>query len=417
MKKITYLMICTLALAVFGCKKKADEPPVANVANGRTYTVAELRAIGSCTNACQRRISTDAYLFGVVIADELSGNFYKEIYVRDRYNTGAIHLSMYASHCNFFVGDSVHLLLKGYDVNVDPKTGLLEIDTVNFDKHMVKYASGPSPKPYDVDMSGMSFSNYMGELVQLHNMSFIPADTAQYYADPIQQKSLSRVMQDCGGNSVTVYTSNYAKFALEKTPRGNGSIIGIASVYGTENQLQIRNTGEVRLTGAGCTVYHKKDFQDNSLTSGGWTQQSVIDPNVTWSASSYSGTYFGKVSGYYSSANHNAESWYISPALNLSSSSNPVLTFQTAAKFTGNPLEVWVSTNYTSGAPSTASWTQLNGIALSPNNPGSYAWTPAGVISLSAFKSSATRIAFRYQSSASPGATTYELDDIIVREN
>ncbi|MGZ3882618.1 MAG: DUF5689 domain-containing protein [Bacteroidia bacterium] len=416
MKKITYLMICALAIASFGCKKKQDQPPVAS-ATGKAYSVAQLRAIGSCTNSCQRRISTDAYLFGVVLADELSGNFYKEIYLRDRANTGAIHLVMYASHCNFFVGDSVHLLLKGYDVNVDPQTGLLEIDTVNFDKHMVKYGSGPAPAPYQIDLGAVSFSNYMGELVQFNNMGFIPADTAKYYADPIQQKSLGHIIQDCGGNQITVWTSNYAKFALDKTPKGNGSIIGIASTYGSTKQLMIRNTGEVNLNGPGCTLYHKKDFEDNSLTSGGWTQQSVLDPGTVWVASSYSGTYFGKCSGYYSSTNHNAESWYISPALNLSSSFNPVLTFQTAAKFTGNPLEVWVSTNYTSGAPSTASWTMLTGITLSPNNPGSYAWTPAGVISLSAFKSANTRIAFKYQSSTSPGATTYELDDIIVREN
>jgi hypothetical protein len=66
--------------------------------------------------------------------------------------------------------------------------------------------------------------------------------------------------------------------------------------------------------------------------------------------------------------------------------------------------------------PGTATWTQLSGFALSPNNPGSYLWTASGVISLSSFKQNNVRIAFKYKSTTS-GSTTYEVDDVLVREN
>src|SRR5947208_60790 len=149
MKKILIIIMAISALFAFNsCKKKYDQPPLADVANGHIYSVAELKAIGSCTNSCSHRFTTDAYLIGVVIADELSGNFYKEIYVRDRYNTGGIHLAMKSSHCNFFIGDSVHLNLKGYDVNMNSSTNyMLEIDTIDFEHTMVKFASGANPQP------------------------------------------------------------------------------------------------------------------------------------------------------------------------------------------------------------------------------------------------------------------------------
>jgi hypothetical protein len=98
----------------------------------------------------------------------------------------------------------------------------------------------------------------------------------------------------------------------------------------------------------------------------------------------------------------------------MTSGSNPALTFNTAAKFSGLPLEVWVSANYVSGAPATGTWTQLSGFTLS-SNATSYVWTPSGTISLSAFKAPNVHIAFKYRSSTF-GATTYELDDINVIE-
>ncbi len=415
MKKFLILMAVSGSVLVFNsCKKKLDAAPIADETKGKVYSVAELKAIASCTNGCSRRFSEGAYLIGVVIADEVSGNFYKEIYVRDRYNTGGIRLDMKASHCNFFIGDSVHLNLKGYDVNINSQTNMLEIDTIDFERNMVKFASGATPQPIVVDLDCDSYSNYLCDLVQLNKMQFITPNTI--WADPIMQISGNNDIRSCGGTSVTVRTSNYAHFAQQLTPSGNGSIIGIATAYSGTDQMAIRNPNEVNMTGPLCgAIYHTKNFEDASLTSGGWSAQNVTGAS-TWSYSTFSGAKFAKASGYYSVTNNITESWLISPVVNLASSVNPVLTFMTAAKFSGIPLEVLVSTNYTSGLPGTATWTNVSGFNLSPNNPGSYAWTRSCKIILNLYKNANTRIAFRYQSTTS-GATTYEVDDIVIREN
>jgi len=79
-----------------------------------------------------------------------------------------------------------------------------------------------------------------------------------------------------------------------------------------------------------------------------------------------------------------------------------------AYNYTGLPLQVYVSTNYNSGAPATATWTQL-----SPTlSPGSFAWTSSGLMSLTPYKSTNTRVAFKYSTTGS--GSTWEIDDIAV---
>lgn len=398
------------------CKKTAETPPVSHL--GWThYTIEQLKTVATCTNGCSKRFTKDAYITGVVLADELSGNFYKEVYIRDTYADGetncGMHLDFMASKCNFFIGDSIRVNLKGLNVWINSQTGLLEIDSLDYEKNVVKYGSGPAPQPKQLSLDHLAdFPAYYCDLITVNNVGFNSGDTAQFYADPILQQSLNRTLSSCNGNTLIVRTSNFAKFAQSKTPKGFGSITGIATAYQGTSQMAIRDLRDVSMNGAGCTIYLKRDFNDNSISSNGWTQQSVLNSSVTWSASSFSGAYFAKCSGYIS-GNKDAECWLISPAINLAAANLPVLSFITAANFTGPALEVHVSTNYNTGAPSTATWTKLNNVALSGTG---YVWTPSGLLNLESFKSPNVRIAFRYQSTTS-GAATFEVDDVIVREN
>jgi hypothetical protein len=420
MKKIVFILICFVSALLFNaCKKTPDKIPTRDLRDGLNLSISQLKAIATCTGNCSKRITYEAYLKGVVLADVVSGNFYKEIYVRDAANTGAIRFDFLFNGSNLFIGDSVRLNLKGYDVNINPTTGILEIDTVDFEKSIVKYATGANPQPKQISLSQLTgtnnYASYYGDLITINGVGFVSADANQIYADPIKQTSINRTIQDCGLNQVVVRTSNYALFAQQRTPTGYGSITGIATSYNGTNQMAIRSHAEVIMNGQGCTLYHSKDFNDNSITSGGWNKVSVLNGSVNWATSTFSGATFAKISGYVS-GNQNSESWLISPNINLSASTNPILTFLTAAKFAGNTLEVLASSNYVSGAPNSATWVSLGGFALSPNNPGNYAWTPSGNVSLSSFKSATTRIAFKYTSTTS-GATTYEVDDVIIREN
>ncbi len=147
----------------------------------------------------------------------------------------------------------------------------------------------------------------------------------------------------------------------------------------------------------------------NNSTLGNWTAYSVTGTQV-WAASSYSGDMFAKVSGY-DGSNYTNEDWLISPAINMDMFSDEKLEFRTAKNYSGNNIEVYISTNYSgSGDPTLASWTALSGYSLSG---GSWAWVNSGAIDISSYTGTAY-VAFKYTSTTS-AASTWELDDIIIK--
>ena len=77
--------------------------------------------------------------------------------------------------------------------------------------------------------------------------------------------------------------------------------------------------------------YLDKDFNDLSLTSGGWTTQIIID-TTNWFVDSFGGDDFVKVTNYSNSQNVPSNTWLISPAVDLSSATQPMLNFETIMK-------------------------------------------------------------------------------------
>lgn len=113
-----------------------------------------------------------------------------------------------------------------------------------------------------------------------------------------------------------------------------------------------------------------------------------------------------------------SDDWLISPAIDLTAATSPVLTFRSWTKYTDsgnpNPMKVKISTNYAgSGDPSLATWTDLSAI-WSPAN--SEAWTGSGDIDLTSYIGSTVYIAFQYVSSGTGSGTTsnWEVDEVKV---
>ena len=120
------------------------------------------------------------------------------------------------------------------------------------------------------------------------------------------------------------------------------------------------------------------------------------------------------MSGFASGSNNVNEDWLISPEIDLSSVEGAMLTFQTASRFSGNPLEIKISTDYTTGNPNAATWTNLS--ATLDTNTAAYVWTNSGNIDISSFVGGNVRIAFRYTSTSS-ASTTWEFDNIKKKKN
>lgn len=100
------------------------------------------------------------------------------------------------------------------------------------------------------------------------------------------------------------------------------------------------------------------------------------------------------------------EDWLISPAYDLTGFNIPLMTFWSRVAFQGPRLKLLISTNYVSGNPNTASWTELSDRFATSDQ-----WTFSGQIDLSTYLDQIVRIAFVYNSSPETGAARWTLDD------
>jgi hypothetical protein len=157
-------------------------------------------------------------------------------------------------------------------------------------------------------------------------------------------------------------------------------------------------------------LIHSINFDDQAF--GTWKTISVSGEEVWGFGATFGigGTPCAMMSGYASGASHANEDWLISPQLNMTNYTNEILLFQSATKYTGNVLEVKISTDYNgSGDPNSATWNDLQ-CTLSAGN---FAWTSSGIIDIEEYATTNAYIAYKYTSTDSE-SSTWELDDIKV---
>ena len=138
----------------------------------------------------------------------------------------------------------------------------------------------------------------------------------------------------------------------------------------------------------------------------GWTQVNVEGEDAEWTIAEHSGNHYAYMNGYNHGAN---EDWLISPAFDLDSYSDVVLTFITAMNYTGPAIEVLFSNDYDGTDPNAAYWEPLT-CELSS---GSWAWTESGDITLDEFNGNNCYIAFKYICDENEAAA-WEVDNILL---
>ena len=137
----------------------------------------------------------------------------------------------------------------------------------------------------------------------------------------------------------------------------------------------------------------------------GWTEVLEYGDSL-WRIASYQGNHYAYANGY----NHPATAdWLISPAFDLDSYSDVVLSFLTARNYTGLELEVYFSNDFDGQNLINATWVQLD-CELSQ---GGWNWTPSGDISLDEFNGTNCHIGFKYQCTDDEAAG-WEVDDILL---
>ena len=192
------------------------------------------------------------------------------------------------------------------------------------------------------------------------------SDTGKPYADAINNMSHNRTLRSCSGGSVYLRSSGFASFAHVKTPRGNGSITAVYTVFRTEKQLLIRDTSDIRLNGLRCTgsgtkILFYENFENTvantELSTPGWKNIAETG-NKRYQSKLTNNNHYAEISAF-ATGQSALVSWLVLPPVNLANSANEILSFITRDGFdNGGLLQVYISTNYDVGnTPWNATWT------------------------------------------------------------
>lgn len=423
MFKTIKLPIVIVLIAVFfmSCEREFDSPPIPQISEGQIINLEQLRELHAGSDLT---ITDSLSVYAVVTMDETSGNLYKEAYVQD--GTASMNLR-FTSSSGLYEGDSIRIDLQGTTLKM--YNMMLQLDSLDADLNIFKQATQLATVSETTTLAEIALdgSSFQAKLVQINNVEFICDDLNNSFADGANQESLNRYLQDEIGNQLIVRTSGYSNFADQIIPSGNGTVTAIVSQYNDDVQILLRRPSEAQLTndriddcdgtGGGSgngSLMLNKNFDDNSVTSGGWTTQLVSGPsNCDWGI--YEGSNSAaKASNYLDGTNSACESWLISPAVDLTGTA-PSLSFRNTYNFSGDPLMLMVSTDYSgTGDPNSANWTDITSQVVWSG--GGFEWISSGDIDLSNYTQANVYIAYKYIGSNSDGST-WEIDDVQIINN
>ncbi|MCC5922344.1 MAG: choice-of-anchor J domain-containing protein [Crocinitomicaceae bacterium] len=418
-KEYSALIIILAVLIISSCRKREfDEPPIKEIPVGNILTIQELRDLFQGESI---RFEDDFSVFATITMDDRNGNIFRNAYAEDETNAILLRTRFPGG---LFVGDSVRIALKG--TTLTSFNGLLQLDSVDVDRNIIKQATQRTFAPTVVTIADLINSDFQSRLVRLENVEFVSNDLSGTYANAATQQSLNRTLTDCNGNEIIVRTSGFADFAGQTVAQGNGSMVAIANEFNGVKQLLIRSIEEVKMNGQRCggdptSFYLSKDFNDQSISSGGWQSYVVQSTpgNHTWTTSSQGspGNYYAVATGWNGSSADDTEIWLISPLVDLSNATAPQLTFRSSTRFNGPALQLMVSTDYDGVSNPAQQGTWVNYTSFANWSPGDFLWTNSGIIPMIQFLTDNVTVAFKYQSGNGQSAATWQVDDIIIQEN
>ena len=393
-------------------------------------TISEVKNL--FVNGEVNEIESNLVVKGYVSSSDFSGNFYKEFYMQDAIEnpTAGIKVSINQvdSYNQFNVGREVYIKLQGLSIGeTNSGDGVIaiggggntagdEISEISENRAsdcILRSSNSFTLVPLALNLSDINDS-HIGLYVSALSAQFSAGLDGLTYVDPDEDYDTQRDLESCvDSGTLKLETSAFSNFNDSMLPTdGSGTITGIITRdYFGDNRVMMLNTkDDVNFDSSRCDPLFADDFSSNNLDN--WTVVSVTGEQQ-WEITPYGNPApSAKISGYSGGSNAN-EDWLITSTIDISSLSTVTLNFQSVVRYNGPSLEVYASSDYSGGDPtSDGNWTQLS-VTLDTDSSSWSSWTDSGNIDLSSYAGGNVYIAFKYISTSSASAT-YEIDNVLL---
>lgn len=253
-KFITLSVPMMLMLFVTSCvDNDFDEPPIdgTDPELTATHTIDQIKNYFVAGTA--KALPDSAIISGVVISDDVQGNFYKDLIIAD--STGGILMRVDISPLSPLYGKGRRLFIKCKGLYISDYGGMIQIG--------VKDGTGvgriPGSLVPDYIVRGMwnqsfpvrTISNIaalnpndrtnQNIAVRFNNAGFTEGCSTW----STTTSTTNRTLIDSSGASVTVRTSNFATFASAYIPEDKGTVEGVLQVYNGGFQLILRDLNDL----------------------------------------------------------------------------------------------------------------------------------------------------------------------------
>lgn len=270
MKAIKYLSILALSLLATSCMNDFDEPqfsepPFGNNEIGEAnMTIEELKTKYSSTISGNsvKQITEDIIIEGVVVANDESGNVYKQFIINDETGAMVIGVNDVGLYAMVPKGQRVRIACKDLYIGGYGKMaqigGLYNGKVGRMNKNIypqhVRLIGIPDPtqpemQPETIDDSFFTNENKnnLAKFVRLEGVEIIEADGTALWA-PEELKNSSNVVErniKIGSTKIVLRMSTYADFANEAIPTGELNINGVMTRYNDYWQFVISHTTDI----------------------------------------------------------------------------------------------------------------------------------------------------------------------------
>lgn len=444
MKKIKFIALAFLALTLGSCMgdgyadpdltEKVPASPWGNnsLREKNVISIADLKTqFATVINSDNgyKQIEKDMMIKAVVTGNDVSGNIYNQVSVKDA--SGAIIIAINGSGLSGYlpVGQEILVNLKGLYVGSykklpqiggvntklsDGSLGMGKIERAIWNEHFKILNPGEADAstvvPEEFDLTKLTDAAYMdanvGKLMTLKKVKFASANGTNVWAPDDTNTSLELIDAETGkkisSSNLVVRNSGYSKFANEVVPQGVFDITGIFTRYNNTWQIVLRNTDDLKSV---VLAYISEPFD---ASQGNFTIDNIkLADGVEFVWKWASAAYGMKASGYVNGSKQELQSRLKSPAIDLKSAKSAKLMFDQAINYASDikqECKVQISTDG-------KTWTDLDVQGYPAGNSWDFVSSTAD---LTKYCGKTIYIGFLY-SSTPTGAPTWEVKNFAVK--